>query len=413
MGLDDDPRRGFDVRMRILIGPMRRLYLERDAVRIRLLRAGHVIDTAVVRSDNEQIDADVPLAMDDIVEERVVPPPRDDGVLERARSDPGVSPRASYVELPAACAPLVGAAREVVGTEQNPWRQAQWLVRWLRSDVFTYTLEMPVVDSRRPVVDFVLEARHGHCEYFASALTLMLRALGHPARIVRGFRGGDFLERRGVWVVRGSNYHAWTEMYFDGPGWVALDATPPDERASDAVTRTRAADETVEDGGDDPGWLARLLGLDPERVARIAETIRDLLERFVLSPLRFLFGSDGGFLGLVLLILLLARLQHRRRAEAWRREAGARTRREAEAPYLAALRVLRGAGVRRRSSQTPREFLRDIVLWAPEVGPDMRWLTSAHERVRYGQVPESSEVREEASTRSARVKAEVRTHRRR
>lgn len=106
------------------------------------------------------------------------------------------------------------------------------------SGQFHYTLIMDVVDPRiDPVIDFLVNRKEGHCEYFASALALMLRSLKVPCRLVNGFKGGDWNELSGTWVVRQKHAHSWVEVYappssnLEGPSsWFTLDPTPGTER---------------------------------------------------------------------------------------------------------------------------------------------------------------------------------------
>ena len=64
-----------------------------------------------------------------------------------------------------------------------------------------------------PVVDFLVNRKAGHCEYFASALTLLLRSVGIPARMVNGFKGGDWNDLAQVLYVRQKHAHSWVEAY--------------------------------------------------------------------------------------------------------------------------------------------------------------------------------------------------------
>ncbi len=112
-------------------------------------------------------------------------------------------------------------------------------------DLFRYTMDFRDVkrDERvDPVEDFIRNHRCGHCELFASALTLMLRHQGIPARLVVGFQGGAYNNLTGTYVVRADHAHAWVEAYLPpeectptmfergqaGPGgaWALLEPTP-------------------------------------------------------------------------------------------------------------------------------------------------------------------------------------------
>jgi protein-glutamine gamma-glutamyltransferase len=90
---------------------------------------------------------------------------------------------------------------------------------------FRYSLDFQQ-RRREALLDFLLEQRRGHCEYFASAMTLLARALGIPARVVAGYRVAEQSPFGGYWIVREQNAHAWTEVYLPGRGFVTVDATP-------------------------------------------------------------------------------------------------------------------------------------------------------------------------------------------
>ncbi len=93
---------------------------------------------------------------------------------------------------------------------------------------------MTVVDSTiDPVEDFLVNRKSGHCEYFASALALLLRSIGIKSRVVNGFKGGDWNELTQTLIVRQKHAHSWVEAFTDLdpanerlPIWLALDATP-------------------------------------------------------------------------------------------------------------------------------------------------------------------------------------------
>src|SRR5262249_3815969 len=82
-------------------------------------------------------------------------------------------------------------------------------------------------DNRREPLDyFLFDRREGHCEYFSSAMAVMLRAVGIPSRNVNGFLGGEWNEYGKYVAVRSGDAHSWVEAYFEGVGWVTFDPTP-------------------------------------------------------------------------------------------------------------------------------------------------------------------------------------------
>src|SRR5438445_11208009 len=80
--------------------------------------------------------------------------------------------------------------------------------------------------GKDPIGDFLFNVRQGHCEYFASAMAIMLRTLGIPSRLVNCFLPVEYNDISQQYVVRGSDAHTWVEAYFPGYGWITFDPTP-------------------------------------------------------------------------------------------------------------------------------------------------------------------------------------------
>lgn len=91
---------------------------------------------------------------------------------------------------------------------------------------FVYSLDMAASAYPDPLAAFLLDVEEGHCEYFASGMTILLRSVGVPARMVNGFLGGEWNELGGYLVVRQLHAHSWVEVWFDNRGWVPFDPTP-------------------------------------------------------------------------------------------------------------------------------------------------------------------------------------------
>jgi hypothetical protein len=88
---------------------------------------------------------------------------------------------------------------------------------------------VPLLPAENPIDAFVNDIRMGHCELFASAMTLMLRSLGVPARVVKGFRGGEWNPEDESYTVLSDMAHLWVEVYFVGHGWIPFDPSPGGE----------------------------------------------------------------------------------------------------------------------------------------------------------------------------------------
>ena len=95
--------------------------------------------------------------------------------------------------------------------EPTPAGKARAIERHLRND-FAYDLASPSRGALDPLDHFLFESKRGHCELFASAMVVMLRAIGVPAREVTGFVGGTYNRFGGYYVVRQSEAHAWVEV---------------------------------------------------------------------------------------------------------------------------------------------------------------------------------------------------------
>ena len=101
---------------------------------------------------------------------------------------------------------------------------------WLRySGEFVYSKDIPPLPSENPVDAFIVQVKSGHCELYASALALMVRSLGIPARVVSGYRGGLWDENDRSYTVTNDMAHLWAEIYFPDAGWIAFDPSPPQE----------------------------------------------------------------------------------------------------------------------------------------------------------------------------------------
>jgi hypothetical protein len=118
-------------------------------------------------------------------------------------------------------------AEQVTARGSGVFEKTTALESYLRTN-FEYTLQLPPAPPRDPVAEFLFERRQGHCEYFASTMAIMLRAVGIPSRVVNGFRGGDYNPLTGSYVVRARHAHSWVEAYVPGEGWLTFDPTPSD-----------------------------------------------------------------------------------------------------------------------------------------------------------------------------------------
>src|SRR5439155_17064620 len=145
--------------------------------------------------------------------------------LEAAGTDYPVAITATYLQLPEIDPRIPELARTATARAMTPYDKAVALETFLKTK-FAYTLNLTGNPGKDPLADFLFETRAGHCEYFASSMTVMLRTLGIPSREVNGFLPGEFNELGGDYIVRASDAHSSVEAYFPGSGWIVFDPTP-------------------------------------------------------------------------------------------------------------------------------------------------------------------------------------------
>jgi transglutaminase-like putative cysteine protease len=160
---------------------------------------------------------------------------------------------AIFASVPGSLAyePLARVAEQVAGRARSPYAATVALESWFRSrGGFTYADQPPLSPRLPPLVYFVLRSRSGYCQYYAGAMTLMLRYLGIPAREAVGFTSGSY--SHGTWTVTDHDAHAWVEVWFRGYGWLPFDPTPGRGRLSAPYSAGSAHFDLAS--------LARLLG---------------------------------------------------------------------------------------------------------------------------------------------------------
>ncbi|MCW5851806.1 MAG: DUF4129 domain-containing protein, partial [Anaerolineae bacterium] len=92
---------------------------------------------------------------------------------------------------------------------------------------FTYDLEIQPAPPGRDVTDyFLFDLKKGYCDYMSTAMIVMLRSVGIPARLAAGYAMGGYDRDLGEYVVTGQEAHSWPEVFFPGVGWVEFEPTP-------------------------------------------------------------------------------------------------------------------------------------------------------------------------------------------
>jgi len=186
----------------------------------------------------------------------------------------GKQPGAEWLQLPPLDPRIAELARRVTAYATSDETRAFALERYLMRH-YQYSGEATPSRSKDPLAEFLFERRRGHCEYFASAMAVMLRTLDIPARVVTGFQSGAWNPLNGWYVMRNSDAHAWVEAWLPGRGWVTYDPTPPVSRGRTALKGLYAYLDAA-----DMFWQEWVMGYDFSRqvalAARVQSSGRDL-----------------------------------------------------------------------------------------------------------------------------------------
>ncbi len=133
-----------------------------------------------------------------------------------------------YLYVPPSITPrTIDLARDIVAEAGavTPYDQAKAIETWLRNNI-TYNESIPRPPRDREQIDWLLfDFREGYCTYYATAMAIMLRGLGIPARMVAGFAQGNYDATENAYVVTERDAHTWVEVYFPGYGWIEFEPT--------------------------------------------------------------------------------------------------------------------------------------------------------------------------------------------
>ncbi|WP_162179571.1 DUF4129 domain-containing transglutaminase family protein [Thermogemmatispora carboxidivorans] len=284
-----------------------------------------------------------------------------------------------YLQLPASLPHnLMQTALEWTRGTSNAFEAMQQLESHLSDPrQFSYSITNPPIPAHSDVVSWLLQTHTGYCTYYASAMVVMARLLGMPARIVVGFSQGHFDAGRQVWVVNGSDAHSWVQIYFPGQGWIDFDPTPgfalgpafsgtPAPSSSPSVSN--GASPTASSQPNQKGSVT------PPTADGRAETPRDPLQQALSFP--WLLPALLAFTSLGLLLVLLTGISSRRRRLASQLSPVARL-------FWRLCRLASLAGFRPRSWQTPYEYSARLSHAMPEAALPLRRLTELFVRERW------------------------------
>ncbi len=299
-----------------------------------------------------------------------------------------------YTDLPKTIDPRIEARVNAIVANtgaRNRFDIAKAIETQLQLD-YGYSLEMKA-SGPDPLADFLFNVKAGHCEYFSTAMAVMLRTRGIPARVVNGFLPGEYNAAAGAYTVRQSDAHSWVEVYFpENRIWVTFDPTPVAGRV-EPVNEGFAAQLGKYGEALELLWFQYVVGYDQQEQRTLATSVNSRLVTLrysmtrLVAELRSTLATTGPrfiFVGAAVLgVFLLIFLGTRVRRFGWRRALRIRTE-EATSDQSTVVffekltSVLARRGMIRDSHLTPLEFVGSL-----NNQPALT-LTKAYNRVRFG-----------------------------
>lgn len=314
--------------------------------------------------------------------------------------------RALYLQLPQLDPRIPKLAQQIASGSNNNYDKAANIERYLKTRL-GYTLDLSGPPTADPLPYFLFVRRAGHCEYFASAMTVMLRSLGIPARYATGFLPGEFNDLGGDYIVRASDAHAWVEAYFPGYGWITFDPTPPaDQKPASLLSRLALYWDWFQFA-----WSEWIINYDFTHQITLAQNLqksshdlsertRQYYQRKQSEAMSLLLALDRRIEAspyslptlLVFLVALLVYLRGRpliayilARLALRARRGGDLTASLASLEYREMLRLLEKRGWKKTPSQTALEFAAAIP--TPDLSAPVAQFTEIYQSARFGDHP--------------------------
>ena len=333
---------------------------------------------------------------------------------------PDLVPPARYLQLPSNLDPriatLSGRVIQRMST-RNVYDKSRAIESYLREN-YAYTLDLKA-GGPEPLSDFLFNVKEGHCEYFATAMAVMLRTQGIASRVVNGFLPGEYNGAAGAFTVRQSDAHSWVEVYFpQTSSWVTFDPTPPAGRTARErnglagyLSKYSEAFELM--------WFQYVVGYDKQEQHSLVTSLRKELTDFqresinrferarsalpsVIKPILLGLASLASLFMMVFLIRRVRDLGWRRGLKVWQSGTAAETTRIDF--YERLLKVLEKQGIKRELYQTPLEFA------ATAGASEAQAITNAYNRVRFGEEKLSASERTQIESLLSRLERKQRNN---
>ncbi len=281
-----------------------------------------------------------------------------------------------YLKLPDSVPTRVRVLAEgIVAPYKNEYDKAVAIERYLRQITYNEAIEAPPegVDA----VDwFLFEKRQGYCDYYSSAMAVMLRAAGIPARVARGYAAGELIPDSNIYKVRELDAHAWPEVYFPSYGWIEFEPTASEPLIARPVNPGEEEDNAEGGAGTDrPGGVGRDLLPEEEEILNASGPYFPLRRAWWQNPVWLMRGLVA--LAVLAAASLVWLVTQRRRASMSL----------VTFVFDDMMRYARRLGVPLGAHQTPYECAAALAKAVEEGAQDARTIADFYVRERYGGQP--------------------------
>jgi hypothetical protein len=279
-------------------------------------------------------------------------------------------------------------ARRWVGSEEDPYKQARTIERHLRKD-YTYDLDSPSGANPDPLDHFLFDSKRGHCEFYSTAMAVMLRELGVPSRNATGFIGGTYNGFGEFYAVRQGDAHSWVEAFLPGRGWTRFDPTPPASAAPQSEINGVFAFVRDLLEASAQRWNHHVVGYNLRQQVDLLRSVRDKYRRLKVSSKLGLSSRRTWPLAVGVLLLLVGvyyLVKQRRKTTATEEapEVVAARNHEVIDLYRSLEAVLAHHGAARPASTPPLAHARSLSEIGHPLGAEALALTELYIEVRFG-----------------------------
>jgi len=314
--------------------------------------------------------------------------------MDQLRNDlrPLPVPFYRYLQLPDRLDPRIGPLATTIilhANANNRYDAAKAIESYLQRE-YAYSLDMKA-SGPDPVADFLFNVKAGHCEYFASAMVMLLRTHGIASRLVNGFTAGEYNDAADAYTVRQFNAHSWVEVYFPDTGaWVTFDPTPPAGRTEPVRTGFTAQLQKYGEALE-LLWVQYVVGYDKQEqrslatslhnrifdYGRVASSMLNTMSRYLNRNVLAVVAGVTAFALALLLVFYGKRIWAWTRSGLDRATADGRNYSNVQF-YERLVSLMEQRGVSRDKHLTPLEFANTLR------SNDVMVITRAYNRVRFG-----------------------------